>query len=459
MKKKEIVDDVTMKRAITRITYEIIERNKNLDKIVLAGIKTRGVYIAQRIQERLKQLENLDVPLIELDTKAFRDDVKAEQDTSVFPIEIDGTDVILVDDVLYTGRTIRAAIDNIVSHGRPARVGLAVLVDRGHRELPIRADYVGKNIPTSESEEIEVLVAEVDGKDSVFRFPDKILSSKHEFIAYFMSQLGLTDQDIVILDRATGTGQAVFRNTKPAKLGVVVHAEHFSENAVTDKTILWNNFYEYQFSNADKVDFFITATERQRSIMLDQFNKYTPFTPHIVTIPVGSVDKLRKPEGERKPFSIITASRLANEKHVDWLAKAVVKAKESLPQVNFDIYGTGAEEAKLKAIIEENQAQDYIHLKGHQDLTEVYKDYELYLSGSKSEGFGLTLLEAVGSGLGMIGFDVRYGNQTFIKDNENGYLIPRFEKDDEPAIVAALAEKIVAFLQSLRFGACSSSFL
>lgn len=167
MKKKEIVDDVTMKRAITRITYEIIERNKNLDKIVLAGIKTRGVYIAQRIQERLKQLENLDVPLIELDTKAYRDDVKSEQDTSLIPIEIDGTDVILVDDVLYTGRTIRAAIDNIVSHRRPARVGLAVLVDRGHRELPIRADYVGKNIPTSQSEEIEVLVTEVDGKDSV----------------------------------------------------------------------------------------------------------------------------------------------------------------------------------------------------------------------------------------------------------------------------------------------------
>ena len=98
----------------------------------------------------------------------------------------------------------------------------------------------------------------------------------------------------------------------------------------------------------------------------------TAFSPNIVTIPGGSLDKLREPEGERKPFSIITASRLANEKHVDWLAKAVVKAKESLPQVNFDIFGTGAEEAKLKAIIEENHAQDYIHLKGHQDLTEVY---------------------------------------------------------------------------------------
>ncbi|MGT2910943.1 bifunctional pyr operon transcriptional regulator/uracil phosphoribosyltransferase PyrR [Streptococcus cameli] len=167
MKTKEIVDDVTMKRAITRITYEIIERNKHLDKIVLAGIKTRGVYIAQRIQERLKQLEGLDVPIGELDTKPFRDDIKVEEDTTSMTADINDRDVILVDDVLYTGRTIRAAIDNIVSLGRPARVSLAVLVDRGHRELPIRADYVGKNIPTSRSEEIIVHVSEVDGTDSI----------------------------------------------------------------------------------------------------------------------------------------------------------------------------------------------------------------------------------------------------------------------------------------------------
>lgn len=167
MKTKEIVDDVTMKRAITRITYEIIERNKNLDNIVLAGIKTRGVYIARRIQDRLKQLENLDIPIGELDTKPFRDDIKVEEDTTIMPIDITGKDVILVDDVLYTGRTIRAAIDNLVSLGRPARVSLAVLVDRGHRDLPIRADYVGKNIPTSATEEIIVEVIEIDGKDRV----------------------------------------------------------------------------------------------------------------------------------------------------------------------------------------------------------------------------------------------------------------------------------------------------
>lgn len=167
MKTKEIVDDVTMKRAITRITYEIIERNKNLDNIVLAGIKTRGVFIARRIQDRLKQLEGIDISIGELDTKPFRDDMKVEEDTTDMPVDITGKDVILVDDVLYTGRTIRAAIDNLVSLGRPARVSLAVLVDRGHRELPIRADYVGKNIPTSAVEEIIVEVIEVDGKDCV----------------------------------------------------------------------------------------------------------------------------------------------------------------------------------------------------------------------------------------------------------------------------------------------------
>ena len=167
MKSKEVVDELTMKRAITRITYEIIERNKDLDKIVLAGIKTRGVFIAKRIQERLAQLEKLDVPVAELDTRPFRDDRRAEEDTTVVPVDVTDRDVILVDDVLYTGRTIRAAIDNLVSLGRPSRVSLAVLVDRGHRELPIRADYVGKNIPTSQQEEIVVEMAELDGQDRV----------------------------------------------------------------------------------------------------------------------------------------------------------------------------------------------------------------------------------------------------------------------------------------------------
>ncbi|MGT2756477.1 bifunctional pyr operon transcriptional regulator/uracil phosphoribosyltransferase PyrR [Streptococcus ovuberis] len=168
MKAKEIIDGMTMKRAITRITYEIIERNKNLDQLVLAGIKRRGVHLAQRIQARLLELEGIEVPLAALDTKPFRDDFKVEEDTTEVATDINDRDVILIDDVLYTGRTIRAAIDNLVSLGRPARVSLAVLVDRGHRELPIRPDYVGKNIPTSRAEEIIVKVTEVDGEDAVY---------------------------------------------------------------------------------------------------------------------------------------------------------------------------------------------------------------------------------------------------------------------------------------------------
>ena len=167
MKIKEVVDDLTMKRAITRITYEIIERNKDLSQIVLVGIKTRGVFIANRIKERLAQLEQIEVPVSELDTKPFRDDIKVTEDSTVLPVDITGKDVILIDDVLYTGRTIRAAIDNLVSRGRPSRVSLAVLVDRGHRELPIRPDYVGKNIPTSRSEEIIVEMTELDGQDRI----------------------------------------------------------------------------------------------------------------------------------------------------------------------------------------------------------------------------------------------------------------------------------------------------
>ena len=284
----------------------------------------------------------------------------------------------------------------------------------------------------------------IDGNKSVYRMPDALISSKEEWIAYFMQNLGLTSQDIVILDRATGTGQAVFANKGPARLGVVIHAEHYSLNHVTDQTILWNNYYDYQFVHADCVDFFITSTKRQKEVLEEQFEKYVGKVPLIVDIPVGSIDYVRRAE-MRRPYSIITASRLATEKHVDWLTKAVVAAKEDLPELTFDIYGSGGEHNKIEAIIKEHQAEDYIHLKGHHDLTEVYQDYELYLTASKSEGFGLTLLEAIGAGLPLIGFDAPYGNQTFIQEGRNGYLLPFPTVEDEQEIVSQYRQAIRSF--------------
>ncbi|KUO77262.1 MAG: transcriptional regulator [Clostridia bacterium BRH_c25] len=170
--KTEIMDQKALDRALTRITHEIIERNKGADDLVLLGIKTRGVTLAKRLCEKIRSIEGIGLPVGSLDITSYRDDIKDIKDmprenTTDISFDITGRKVILVDDVLYTGRTVRAAMDAIVDIGRPLSIQLAVLVDRGHREFPIRADYVGKNVPTSRSEMVIVNVMEADGRDGV----------------------------------------------------------------------------------------------------------------------------------------------------------------------------------------------------------------------------------------------------------------------------------------------------
>jgi pyrimidine operon attenuation protein / uracil phosphoribosyltransferase len=175
MSQKAIVlDEQAIGRALTRIAHEIIEKNKGIDNLLLVGIRTRGIFIANRLAERIIQIEGKNIPVGELDITLYRDDltiktVDHEPLVKGSHIEKDILDqtVIVVDDVLYTGRTVRAALDAIMDKGRPSSIQLAVLVDRGHRELPIRADYVGKNVPTSSSEKIVVELSEVDELDQV----------------------------------------------------------------------------------------------------------------------------------------------------------------------------------------------------------------------------------------------------------------------------------------------------
>ena len=167
-----VLDDRDIVRALTRISHEILERNKGADDLVLLGIPSRGVPLAQRIAERITSVEGYDVAVGSLDVTMYRDDLRQHptrgpQHTVMPPGGVDGKVVVLVDDVLFSGRTVRAALDAINDLGRPAAVRLAVLVDRGHRELPIRADHVGKNLPTSRDERVHVRVAEVDGVDTV----------------------------------------------------------------------------------------------------------------------------------------------------------------------------------------------------------------------------------------------------------------------------------------------------
>lgn len=168
---KELMDEKAIQRALTRISHEIIERNKGVDDVILMGIKTRGIPLAERIAKKISAVEEVNVPYGVLDITFYRDDLEKKSIDPIVnkAINIDVKDkiVVLVDDVIYTGRTSRAAIDAVIDAGRPNQIQLAVLVDRGHRELPLRPDFIGKNLPTSKEEVIHVKLKEIDGVDSV----------------------------------------------------------------------------------------------------------------------------------------------------------------------------------------------------------------------------------------------------------------------------------------------------
>lgn len=288
----------------------------------------------------------------------------------------------------------------------------------------------------------------VRGQHEVFEFPDKIYYSKNDLYLEMLKQLKLTKDDTIILDREDDgniliNGQLIFEHHNPAKLVIVVHADHYDDHYTTKKNILWNNFYEYQFTHTKDVASFIVATDKQRDLLKKQFKQYQNVQPNVTTIPVGNLKQLTKPTTIRKPHSLITASRLATEKHIDWLIKAVAKAHQEVPDVTLDIYGQGGEMSRLSQLINQYKAHSYIRLMGQHDLTTVYQKYAAYIAGSTSEGFGLSLLEAVGSGLPMIGFDVPYGNQTFIDDGKNGYLLPYAQDWSDDKKVDLLAGAVV----------------
>lgn len=170
MKQRTILDEAQISRSLTRMAHEVLERNKGTENIILLGIKTRGEFLADRLQDKISQIESVKIPTGTIDISNYRDD-KAGQTVNDEDIVIDSDlndkHVVLVDDVLFTGRTIRAAMDAILNSVRPSKISLAVLIDRGHRELPIRADYVGKNIPTAKEESINVALMEVDNENAV----------------------------------------------------------------------------------------------------------------------------------------------------------------------------------------------------------------------------------------------------------------------------------------------------
>lgn len=279
----------------------------------------------------------------------------------------------------------------------------------------------------------------LDGKGQVY--------SKTELYAEMIRRLNLQADDLVILDREDSpdlsSGQLWYQLHGPAKLGVVVHAEHYDAHHTDNQRVLWNNFYEYQFVHAADTDFFIVATAAQQAMLTKQLKKYQHDEAKVVVIPVGSLTTLKQRQyQQRRRHTLITASRLAGEKHIDWLISAVIAARQTVGDLVLDIYGYGEQHDRLQRQIDTAQANGYIHLMGQHRLDDVYQNYAGYIAASTSEGFGLSLLEAVGGGLPMIGFDVPYGNQTFIDPGQNGFLLPYDEQQDEAEKVAALTGAI-----------------
>ncbi len=186
MQERQIMNREDVRRALARVAHEILEHNRGAEDLIIVGIHTRGVHIARRIAANLAESEGIDVPVATLDVSFYRDDTRVRDQTQTkvmptdIPMGIQGKRLVLVDDVLYTGRTIRAAMDALVDFGRPEQIQLAILLDRGHRELPIRADYVGQNLPTALEERVKVRLMETDGTDEVALVFESLIDEDQE---------------------------------------------------------------------------------------------------------------------------------------------------------------------------------------------------------------------------------------------------------------------------------------
>ena len=277
----------------------------------------------------------------------------------------------------------------------------------------------------------------------LYKLGSEILTNHTEVMRRFLSPLSLKEEDLILLDRASRMDFArpLLENVAPSKLAMVFHSEHEFENGHL------NYEYYYVFKYAKRFDYFITATDLQKEVLEQTLAEQGCQGIPIYSIPVGHLEELTESLGDRPPFSVLTASRLDPRKRIDLAIRVVAQAHEQLPALQFDIYGKGGEADNLCHLIQELAAQDYIHLRGHADLQQIYPCYQAYLTTSQWETFGLTLMEAAGAGLALLGFDARYGNPTFIKEGENGFLVPYSETVPEEELVKELADKLVQLFE------------
>jgi poly(glycerol-phosphate) alpha-glucosyltransferase len=273
---------------------------------------------------------------------------------------------------------------------------------------------------------------------------DVVLEGRSRFFQFVFRHLFSRPDDVVIVDRALDVIDGIYPVIGDHRLYTVVHAEHFDPKQIDDGILLWNNHYENVFTRPDMVDGFIVSTHRQKEALEGHLASRGPAGDFTVgCIPVGVATK-PSVQREYDPFAIVTASRLADEKHIDILIRAVIEARKALPELRLDIYGEGNRD-HLLAVIDETQAQDCVRLMGHEKLDGVLGSYGLYVSASTSEGFGLSLLEAMAEGVPIVGFDIDYGNRELVESGVNGRLVPcAFTDRDAIEIADAVVEVLTS---------------
>jgi glycosyltransferase, family 1 len=317
-----------------------------------------------------------------------------------------------------------------------------------------KRDFFKKNGEVALTEFVKTL------DDSSFFYQGKYYFSKEALFGVFLDKLGINKKDWVLLDRSTGTAKAVFtrKNDIGFKLGVVVHAEHYVAEGITDNGILFNNYYEYQFKNRNLVDAFICSTQKQADLLSQQLDGFSK----VFVAPAGYLEELRGGgiEDVRKKGKFVTVSRLSDEKNLDILIKAFAVANQGKvlsdgSELTLDIYGEGVERENLERLIKKYDAESFITLKGHHKMDDLYQEYSTYVSASFAEGFGLSLMEAVGSGLFVVGYDVDYGNTNFVVEGRTGILCPvdvdNRDSDENISMLAWGIRKAVNELDNYEF--------
>lgn len=299
-----------------------------------------------------------------------------------------------------------------------------------------------------------------------YLFPDGRILTKSEFIGEFIKKLNLSENDTVLIDRFAQFDyvQPLFWGRGKARMIAVMHAGHYFEEGESAYTVNFNQDYNYLMKYTGMIDVIVVSTQQQKEELAEKLLEYGRSVPDIRVIPAGGVDKLRQPDGERRPYSILSVSRIQTHKRIHWIIRSVIKAHQLNENISLDIYGSGSVDYinAMKKMVVEHQAESYIKFMGHRDVAEVYKNYELFMTASTFETLGLSIMEAVSSGNAVIGLTVKYGSRLLIHPEENGYLIdfvPGHDGEEEDRIIDDMAERIVEVFEDRerlkRFQECS----